>query len=89
MIQEEVNLNTEENKEKILQEKVSALEKEKDDISKYVVSELTRSFTFSFSTANRLIFMYIKVLIISVLGPVFNECYPVRNFYAIFSLNTG
>ncbi|XP_052705767.1 polyamine-modulated factor 1-binding protein 1-like isoform X1 [Crassostrea angulata] len=36
LIQEEVNLNTEENKEKILQEKVSALEKEKDDISKYV-----------------------------------------------------
>lgn len=36
LIQEEVNLNTEENKEKILQEKVLALEKEKDDISKYV-----------------------------------------------------
>uniref|UniRef100_K1R0K0 Coiled-coil domain-containing protein 172 n=1 Tax=Magallana gigas TaxID=29159 RepID=K1R0K0_MAGGI len=36
LIKEEVNLNTEENKEKILQEKVSALEKEKDDISKYV-----------------------------------------------------
>lgn len=30
--------------------------------------------------------MYIKVLIISVFGPVFNECYPVKNIYAIFPL---